>query len=271
MPVVASVVSPAVSLAQEIPAPTGFVNDFANVIPADSRARLEDLARRVQAATAGDIAIVTWPDLAGRPASDLALRIGREWRLGADSAIGSRARNAGVVILVVPKETSSDGYGDCRIEVAQGAEGFITDAMAGAMCREAIPRFQRGDYGGAIEQITNAVAGRFAAEFGVTLEGVTPRSASRSEGGIGSLLLALALIFVVFWLASRIGGRSRKKRGCSGCVPVPMGGPPVIITGRSGRSGGFGGGFGGGGFGGGGFGGFGGGGGFSGGGGGGRW
>jgi uncharacterized protein len=263
--------------AQEIPAPTGHVNDFANVIPADARARMEDLAKRVRAATAGDIAIVTLPDLGGRPVEETALRIGREWRLGADSAIGSRARNVGVVILLVPKETSSDGRGHCRIETGQGAEGFITDAMSGSICRDATPRFVQQDYAGGLEQITNDVAGRFAAEFGVTLDGVTPLPAQqpRARRGNSSLLTTLIIFFVIATLMSRIGGRGRRRSGCVGCLPIPIVMPPMgggWNTNRGGWSGGgFGGGFGGGGFGGGGFGGFGGGGGFSGGGGGSSW
>ena len=264
--------------AQDIPAPTGHVNDFANVIPADARARMEDLARRVKTATAGDIAVVTLPDLGGRPVEETALRIGREWRLGADSAIGSRARNVGVVILLVPKETSSDGRGYCRIETAQGAEGFITDAMSGSMCRSVTPRFAQQDYAGGLEELTNQVAGRFAAEFGVTLDGVTPTPVRqpRSRRGNSSLLTTLIIFFVIATLMSRIGGRGRRRSGCVGCLPIPIVMPPMGGGGwnsnRGGWSGGgFGGGFGGGGFGGGGFGGFGGGGGFSGGGGGSSW
>jgi uncharacterized protein len=265
--------------AQDIPAPVGHVNDFANVIPGDSRSRMEDLARRVKAATAGDIAVVTLPDLAGRPVEETALRIGREWGLGADSAIGSRARNVGVVILLVPKETSSDGRGHCRIETGQGAEGFITDAMSGSMCRAVTPRFAQQDYAGGLEELTTAVAGRFAAEFGVSFDGVTPISAQQprsSRRGNSSLITTLIIFFVIATLMSRIGGRGRRRSGCVGCLPIPIVLPPVGGGGwnsnRGGWSGGgFGGGFGGGGFGGGGFGGFGGGGGFSGGGGGSSW
>jgi uncharacterized protein len=180
----------------------------------------------------------------------------------------------GVVILVVVKETSSDGRGYCRIETGQGAEGFITDAMSGSICRAATPRFQQGDYSGAIEEITNDVAARFATEFGVTLDGVDPRPtrARRVQPGSSSILTTLIIFFVILFVLSRISGR---RRGCVGCLPIPIGGPPISGGWNSRRGGwsggGFGGGFGGGGFGGGGFGGFGGGGGFSGGGGGSGW
>ena len=49
--------------------------------------------------------------------------IGREWKVGANAKIGDAKRNAGVVILVVPKETSADGNGHVRIENGQGSEG----------------------------------------------------------------------------------------------------------------------------------------------------
>src|SRR4029078_2601004 len=90
----------------------------------------------------------------------------------------------------------------------------------------------------------------------------------RSRGGSQ---LSPFVIFVLFIVAYMIlSSVASRRRGCSGCIPIPI----VFPTGGGYRRGGWGGGFGGGGFGGGGgggFGGFGGGGGFSGGGGGVEW
>jgi uncharacterized protein len=251
---------------QPLPAPVGYVNDFAKVLTPEAAARLNDLATRVNAATRGDMVVVTLPSLGGRPVEEVSLRLGREWKVGADAAIGDQARNAGVIILLVPKETSDDGRGYCRIETGQGAEGFITDAMSGAICREQTPRFRAQDYSGALEGIATDVAGRYAANFGVALDGVPPPQVRRREvrsPGIPPFMVVLALV-VFFSLLSSSRGR---RRGCVGCIPIPVPGPSL---GGWHSSGGFGGGFGGGG-GGGGFGGFGGGGGFSGGGGGSNW
>lgn len=251
-----------------MPAPVGYVNDFAGVLRPETRARLEDLARRVNAATRGDMVVVTLPDLAGRPVEEVALRLGREWKIGADAAVGDAARNAGVVILVVPKETSSDGRGYCRIETGQSTEGFITDATSAAICRSVTPQFIAQDYDGALGQMATVVADRYAAEFGVGLDGA-PRSSERPQGvprsGGGLPFWVVVLLFIVLPM---ILSRGRGRRGCVGCIPIPIGGPSVGGGfSRGGWSGG--GGFGGGG--GGGFGGFGGGGGFSGGGGGSNW
>lgn len=261
---VAPIVPSASAAAQPpaLPSPVGYVNDFAGVIPADAKARLENLAQRLNTATRGDMVIVTLPDLGDRPVEEVALRLGREWKVGADAAVGQQARNAGVVLLIVPKESASDGRGRCRIEVGQGAEGFITDATAGSLCREAVPLLAARDYGGAVEYLALAIADRYAASFGVTLDG-QPRPAQRSQpssdgGGSSGFVMLLIVIVIIIMLSSR--GR----RG--GCIPIPIGGPSI---GGGFGHGGFGGGFGGGG--GGGFGGFGGGGGFSGGGGGSDW
>ena len=249
-----------------LPAPVGYVNDFANVLPADARARVEALALQVRAATRGDMVVVTLPSLQGRPVEEVALRLGREWKVGATAAIGDEARNAGVIILVVPKETSDDGRGYCRIEVGQGAEGFITDATAGALCREQVPRFRQRESGGAVVGLAQGVAGLYAQAFGVSLEGAqAPRTPRRRERDSG-FPVVLVIILVLF-LLSALGGR-RRRSGCVGCLPIPIPGPPVMHHGWH-RGGWGGGGFGGGG--GGGFGGFGGGGGFSGGGGGSNW
>ena len=246
----------------QIPAPQGYVNDFAHVIPAANANTIKAIIDDVRAKSGGEIVVVTLPDLHGRPIEDVSLQIGRDWKVGKNAKPGDPARNTGVIILVVPKETSSDQRGHVRTEVGYGAEGFITDATTGEIRDEALTHFRQGDYGGGIELMTLRVAQRYANEFHFTLDSAfqeQPQARSpprrRSNGGIPPIVWVLLLFFILSMLG---GGRRR------GCLPIflPMGG---WGGGRGGGwgGGGFGGGFGGGG-GGGGFGGFGGGGGFGG-------
>lgn len=265
------------------PAPRGYgtsaaevVVDAAGVLDPGTISRLNRIAFELKARTGGEMAIVTMPDLRGRDVADVALRIGRDWGVGASAGVGNRTRNAGVVVLVVPKETSSDGRGHVRIEVGRGVEGFVPDGVAGDIQRAAIPLFQRQDYGGAIVQIVSALSARYAAEFGVTLDTSLvprfrevqgpPRAVTIPPGVI------IFLVFVAFLILSGLGRASRGGRGGgNGCLNLLW----LISVAQSGsrhRGGWGGGGFGGGSFGGsGGFGGFGGGGGFSGGGSSGSW
>ncbi len=267
------------------PRPRGFgtvgadvVVDAARVLSATTVDRLNRIAFEVHAKTGGEIAVVTMPDLRGRDISEISLRIGREWGIGSDAGVGSRERNAGVVVLVVPRETSSDGRGHVRIETGRGVEGFITDATAGDIQRAAIPYFQQGDYDRAVLLIVAALADRFSAEFGATLDtSVVPQARVSGSGRPtltpGVLIFLLLVVFLVLSGLGRAGRRGRRGGGGgNGCLTLLW-----LLSASSGGGGRRyhhwgGGGFGGGSFGGGGgFGGFGGGGGFSGGGSSGSW
>jgi uncharacterized protein len=250
----------------QVPPPRGLVNDFANVIPAASAARIERIAQDVRDKSRGEIAVVTLTDLGGRDPMDVAMGIGREWKVGNMAPIGDQSRNAGVVILVVPKEIAPDGRGRCRIATGQGTEGFITDATSGTICREATPLFAQRDYGAGLELVTLRVAQRYAQDFGFTLDTALrapPASRQPAPAERGGGINPFFLLIILFIVLSLLGGGRRR-----GCMPI------FIPFGGGGWGGGGGGNWGGGGFGGGGgggFGGFGGGGGFSGGGGGSDW
>ena len=274
--VIAAII-PGAALSQEpqIPPPTGVVNDFAHVLDAATFERITHIAEDVRAKSRGEMAVVTLPDLKGRDVADVALRIGREWKVGKVGTPGDPSRNAGAVILLVPKETNSDNRGRCFVLTGQGTEGFITDATAGEICREATPAFIQRDYAGGLELVTLRVAQRFAGEFGFSLDsGLAPppvpveRPARSNRGGSINPFIIFIIIWIVLAIVSASSRRGKRGRrdGCGGGMPIiiPMGGGGW----SSGRSSWGGGGFGGGG---GGFGGFGGGGGFSGGGGGSSW
>ena len=240
----------------QLPQPTGYVNDFANTLDAGAKARIEAIVNDVKAKSGGEIVVVTLPSLGGRTIEEVALQIGREWKVGASGEVGARARNAGTIVLVVPSERRF------RIEVGSGAEGFLTDGTTGAIQDEAIPLLRAGDYAGALELVTARIAERYATEFNFTLQPGAVSQAPQQRvrrtspvGGINPMTL-----FIIFMIIVSLMGGGRRRRGCLP-IFIPMGGGWHHRGGGWGGGGGFGGGFGGGGFGG-----FGGGGGFSGGG-----
>lgn len=240
--------------------PVGFVNDLASVLDAGSAAKMEDLIRRLRAATGAEIAVVTLPSIGEQDPAEVALAIGRKWKVGAKAEIGDPRRNAGIVMLVVPRQNGRPGSGQLRIEVGQGLEGIIPDAAAGRIRRELMgPDLEREAYGPALLTGVQALAGEIARGYGVSDSALTayrrpvePGSGART---LSNLLPILLFILFIGINARGFGGRRRRRQ-------IYWGGGPWIGGGWGG-----GGGFGGGG---GGFGGFGGGGGFSGGGAGGR-
>jgi uncharacterized protein len=199
---------------------------------------MEAVIGEVREKTRGEIAVVTLADIGDRSASDVALQIGRQWGVGAKGDPGDRARNAGVVLLLVPRKNHQRGTGDVFISVGRGAEGFLTDARAGRIRDAMLPALGAEDYGKGLALGVDLIAEAFAAE---------PVSDDRPRVTIPSVWLIAAVILLliftrgrILWLPFWIMSQSRGGGGWSG---------------GGGRGGGFGG-----------FGGFGGGGGFSGGG-----
>ena len=150
--------------AYRAPAPVGFVNDFAGVVPAACAAPMRRMIEEVRAKSKGEIAVVTLPTLGGRRLEDVSLAIARQWGVGYAGAPDDPRTNTGVVILVLPGEHQS------RVELASGAERFLSDSASGAIQDSAmVPAFRRREFGVGLVRGVEAIAQRFAARFGFTL------------------------------------------------------------------------------------------------------
>lgn len=243
--------------------PADYLTDVAGLVDASTAREINDLAARLRSATGAELAVVTLPTIDDRAPGDVALAIGRAWGVGAKGAIGDSARNAGLVLLVVPR--TADHKGELYLSTGRGVEGIVTDATAGRILDLMIPDLREQRYGPALLLGTQAVASTVAKGFGVTDSVLSAADPFRSNSGGGEEINPLVIFFiivVIFMVLSAISKQSRGgRRGRRG-----RGGAGPYMGGWSGGGWGGGGGFGGGGGGGGGFGGFGGGGGFSGGG-----
>lgn len=252
------------AIAELFPArPTGFVTDAAGALDPGAVGRLEALAERLKNATGAELAVVVLPTIGDRAAVDVAVAIGRAWGVGAAAAVGDQRRNAGLVILLVPRRENDPNSGQIFIATGQGLEGIVTDLQAGRVRDLMRPYFSRGDYAAGLETGIGALAGLIAREMGVSDSALLAGDRLRDEedrgdkigGTLQTIFIIVFIIVVLLAQGSTRRGRGRRGGGWWG----------------GGFGGGFGGGMGGfGGGGGGGFGGFGGGGGFSGGGAGGR-
>ena len=258
------------ALAQTFPPLTGRVVDQAHLLNPAQVADLTSKSEALEAQSGRQFVVATVNSLEGYPIEDYAYRLGRAWK------IGSAKNNDGVLLLVAPNERK------VWIATGYGAGGFMTDAMAGVITREAIlPHFkqQPPDYGGGIEAGADAIIKQMslpADEAAKNVAAAQQAQQQRQHSGGNPLPVIFWIMVIAFVILSHfrraVGRRYRSRRG--GISPwVVLWGLNELSRGSRGGWGG-GSGWGGGGFGGGGggFGGFSGGGGsFGGGGAGGSW
>lgn len=181
-------------VAQELPSPQGFVNDFAGVIPSEDEAAMRGIITAVREQTGAEIAVVTVESMAPYATiEDYGVALAEAW------GVGSEADDAGAILIVALEER------EVRLEVGYGLEGAIPDGRAGAILDDyVLPDLRNNDFGAGLLNGVAAVAEVVADEYGVTLTGV--QAEPRRAAGGSSTLDAGDLLYVLFLLVF-VGGR----------------------------------------------------------------
>ncbi|MDF7798698.1 TPM domain-containing protein [Pontiellaceae bacterium B1224] len=113
--------------------PAGYVNDFADVIPAEYERRINAVIEDLQQKTGAEIAVVTLQSLDGGQIDDFTNRLFEKW------GIGQKGKDNGLMFLAAMQDRKM------RIEVGYGLEGIIPDSKAGVIRRDIItPHFKAG-------------------------------------------------------------------------------------------------------------------------------
>ena len=204
-----------------VPTPASFISDQKAVLAADAHATLNARIAGIQQAGLGDIAVAILPSIGDYSANQVAVEIYRTWKVGSQAAIGSARRNVGVLLLIVPKELAPNKRGECWINTGLGAEGIITDASAGTICRDSvIPYLRKKEYAGAVNAGIGGIEARLRGDVGLTAAAVKSEDVA-DTGRPFPMGLVLA---IVGGLASVIAGalgftrwRRNRPRVCARC------------------------------------------------------
>jgi uncharacterized protein len=266
----ASAVGTAQTGQSPLPAPTGYVNDYAGVIDGATRERLETTLSNLDRQQQIQFSVVTIDTTGGQDIFDYSLAVARGWGIGSKDT-----QKPSLLLLVAIKDRKY------FTQVSRHLEGDLPDGLVGQIQREQlVPAFKAGQYGqGLVATVGNYIA-TVAQKNGFSTDTIFPAGAApapvRSTGGKKSsgapcgIVILIFVVIVIFLIISRgSGGRGGGGSGWLTWLLISS----LLNSGRgSGSSGWSSGGFGGGGgSSGGGFGGFGGGGDFGGGGAGGSW
>jgi uncharacterized protein len=215
-------------LVPPVPTPASFISDQRSVLTPEQRQFLDGRVRAIQSAGLGDIAVAILPSIGSYAPQQVAVEIYRTWKVGSVAAIGSARRNVGELILIVPKELAPDNKGQCFILTGTGSEGIVTDAAAGAICRDSIiPHLRTRDYVGAVAAGIGGLEGRLRRDQGLNATApaadqparATARRGPANNSGIPPILpigLATLLALVLGTIGVRRYLRNRP-RMCKRC------------------------------------------------------
>ncbi len=184
-----------------LPAPTGYVNDFAGVLQPQTKQNLEDLCTEVDRKAHAQIAVVTIKTIDGDQSIDeFTVALEEKWK------VGQKGTDRGLLMLFVM--TPRKG----RIEVGYGLEGILNDAKVGDIGRTMVPYATQGDYNQAIPLGAGQIARIIATDAGVTLTGAEPIHRYHRENvqqpihlSLFQLLLAGGVILVILFLLIKTG------------------------------------------------------------------
>lgn len=181
--------------ALSFPEPGDFVNDFAQVLSAQTRDELEQKLVQLEEETTVEIAVVTVSSLNDTTIEDYAVRLFEDWE------IGKKGQDNGALLLVVPNER------EVKIEVGYGLEPILTDSKAGRVIREVIiPRFKEDDYGQGIVNGVDAVIKIVQNKEADAVDDSSNTSETSIDDSVGTLLFIGAMIltyFSAFWARSK--------------------------------------------------------------------
>ena len=136
-----------------------YVQDYAGVLSAETKSRINNLGTQLAAKTKAQVVVVTVQTLDGTPSADYALELLRQW------GVGGKTLNNGVVMLVAVADKQS------RIEVGYGLEGALPDAKTGRIQDQyMVNYFQQGDYNKGILNGYQGLVGEVAKEYKLELQ-----------------------------------------------------------------------------------------------------
>jgi len=147
-----------------LPAPRGYVSDFAGILSPDTSRSIEQLCSQVDHKANAQIAVVTVksldPDKSGAVPSieEFATDLEDKWK------VGPKGTDRGVLLIV---SLSPRKY---RIEVGYGLEGILNDAKVGDIGRDIQPYLRSGNYSQGITVAVQELAQDIATDAGVALQ-----------------------------------------------------------------------------------------------------
>ena len=172
-----------------LPAPTGFVNDYAGVIDAAAKQQLEAKLKNLRDTSNPpvEIAVAVIDTTAERDIFDYSLAVARGW------GIGSKADdNPSALLLVAIKDRKY------FTQVSKDLEDELPDGLVGSLQRQyLVPEFRKGNYAKGISDTLDAYIATIQKTNLPTTPSETPGTGRAVVDGGGSGLFCCAVIGLI--------------------------------------------------------------------------
>jgi uncharacterized protein len=191
-----------------LPAPTGFVNDYAGVIDATTKQSLEATLKNLKETTNPpvEIAVAVVKTTGERPIFDYSLAVARGW------GIGSKQDDNPSALLFIAVDDRK-----YFTQVSRDLEDELPDGTVGALQRQfLVPEFRKGNYGKGITDTVNAYIDAIRNKGNTAGNTNAAAKPTRSSGeGIGAGMFgifccAVIVIIILIIIFSRSGGGKSK-------------------------------------------------------------
>ncbi len=170
------------------PRPTQWVNDFAGVLSSSTIRQLNDIALELKQKTGFELAVAVVDDMQGEDYYTYANKLYEKWGIGTKD-------DEGCLILLAIQERK------LKIEVGYGAEGYITDGLAGEIADTyMVPYLRDNNWDQGITQGYLALASVIAKHYDVQITGVPEYSGrtARSAGKIIRMIIGIIVLMLIF-------------------------------------------------------------------------
>ena len=152
--------APTPQASSRFPAPTGLVNDYANILDGESRLRLETLLTKLKTKANIEFAIVTIETTKGEPIFDYSLALAREWGLGPkDPNVGG-----GILYVLAIKDRQ------WRLQITRSLEKDLPGEVTKKLGDDSNSFYQSSDYAGGVEKFVAALIDRLEQQRGFSLD-----------------------------------------------------------------------------------------------------
>ncbi len=181
---------------EEVPAPEGWVNDFAGVISPEYKEKISALINELEQKTSAEICVVTRSSIEPYGENEYAQLLFDNWK------IGKKGKDSGVLILLAVKERR------WRIHTGYGLEGILPDGVCGEIGRNyMVPYFKDGKFSEGLYYGVAAVANIISKDANITLGGLSNLSFEEKSQAASMPLVRffLTLLFFIIFILLRTG------------------------------------------------------------------